>query len=65
LRYTFPFNLSGQPALALPCGFTSSRLPVGLQIVAPHWQEEALLRLGHAYQLATDWHMRRPPLASA
>jgi len=65
LRYTFPFNLTGQPALALPCGFTSSRLPIGLQIVAPHWQEVALLRLGHAYQLATDWHMRRPPLAPA
>jgi aspartyl-tRNA(Asn)/glutamyl-tRNA(Gln) amidotransferase subunit A len=65
LRYTFPFNLTGQPALALPCGFTSTGLPIGLQIVAPHWQEEALLRLGHAYQLATDWHTRHPPLAHA
>ncbi len=62
LRNTFPFDLTGQPALALPCGFTSAGLPVSLQLVAGHFNEPALLRLGHAYQRMTDWHMRMPPL---
>jgi aspartyl-tRNA(Asn)/glutamyl-tRNA(Gln) amidotransferase subunit A len=63
LRNTFPFDLTGQPALALPCGFTSAGLPVSLQLVAGHFNEPALLRLGHAYQRVTDWHMRVPPLS--
>ncbi len=62
LRYTFPFNLTGQPALTVPCGFTSANLPVGLQLVATHFGEPTLLRLGHAYQQVTDWHMRSPSL---
>jgi aspartyl-tRNA(Asn)/glutamyl-tRNA(Gln) amidotransferase subunit A len=62
LRYTFPFDLTGQPALTVPCGFTSDGLPVGLQIVAPHLHESALLRIGHAYQQMTDWHLRVPPV---
>jgi aspartyl-tRNA(Asn)/glutamyl-tRNA(Gln) amidotransferase subunit A len=62
LRYTFPFNLTGQPALTMPCGFTSANLPVGLQLVATHFGEPTLFRLGHAYQRATDWHKRVPPL---
>ena len=64
LRNTFPFDLTGQPALALPCGFTSARLPVSLQLVAGHFNEPALLRLGHAYQRVTDWHMRQPTLVT-
>jgi aspartyl-tRNA(Asn)/glutamyl-tRNA(Gln) amidotransferase subunit A len=63
LRYTFPFDLTGQPALTLPCGFTASGLPIGLQIVAGHFGEPALFRLGHAYQRVTDWHVRVPPIA--
>lgn len=62
LRCTFPFNMSGQPALSLPCGFTSEGLPIGLQIVGSRFGEASLLRLGHAYQRVTDWHTRRPPL---
>jgi aspartyl-tRNA(Asn)/glutamyl-tRNA(Gln) amidotransferase subunit A len=62
LRYTFPFNLSGQPALTIPCGFTSTSLPIGLQLVATHFGEPTLFRLGHAYQRSTDWHTRMPPL---
>jgi len=62
LRNTFPFDLTGQPALALPCGFTSEGLPVSLQLAAGHFNEPALLRLGHAYQRVTDWHMRQPAL---
>ncbi|HEX8996952.1 MAG TPA: amidase [Ktedonobacterales bacterium] len=60
LRNTFPFDLTGQPALALPCGFTGAGLPASLQLVAGHFNEPALLRLGHAYQRVTDWHTRQP-----
>jgi len=52
------------PALVVPCGFSSGGLPVGMQIVAPWWQEETLLSLGTAYQRETDWHLRRPELAA-
>jgi aspartyl-tRNA(Asn)/glutamyl-tRNA(Gln) amidotransferase subunit A len=62
LRCTFPFNISGQPALSLPCGFTSAGLPIGLQIVGSRFGEASVLRLGHAYQRVTSWHARRPPL---
>ncbi|HEX8733505.1 MAG TPA: amidase [Ktedonobacterales bacterium] len=64
LRNTFPFDLTGQPALALPCGFTSEGLPASLQLVAGHFNEPALLRLGHAYQRVTDWHTRAPRLGT-
>ena len=60
LRFTFPFDLTGQPALTIPCGFTSAGLPVGVQLVAANFGEATLLRLGHAYQRATDWHLRVP-----
>jgi aspartyl-tRNA(Asn)/glutamyl-tRNA(Gln) amidotransferase subunit A len=60
LRLTFPFDLTGQPALTFPCSFTTSGLPVGAQLVAGHFGEATLLRLGHAYQRVTDWHARRP-----
>ena len=63
LRLTFPFNLTGQPALTLPCGFTQSGLPIGLQLVTRHFGEATLLRLGHAYQRVTDWHGRQTPLS--
>jgi aspartyl-tRNA(Asn)/glutamyl-tRNA(Gln) amidotransferase subunit A len=65
LRCTFPFNMSGQPALSVPCGFTSDGLPVGLQIVGSRFGEGSVLRLGHAYQRVTDWHTRRPSLPAA
>lgn len=60
LRNTFPFDLTGQPALAIPCGFTDAGLPVSLQLAAGHFNDPALLRLGHAYQRVTDWHTRQP-----
>ena len=62
LRNTFPFDLTGQPALAIPCGFTGAGLPVSLQLASGHFNEPALLRLGHAYQRVTDWHTRQPSL---
>jgi Asp-tRNA(Asn)/Glu-tRNA(Gln) amidotransferase A subunit family amidase len=63
-RFTYPFSLAEVPVLSLPCGL-SDGLPVGLQLVAPHWQEARLLRVAWAYQQATDWHLQRPPLATA
>ncbi|HEX9069461.1 MAG TPA: amidase [Ktedonobacterales bacterium] len=63
LRLTLPLNLTGQPALTVPCGFSAAGLPIGMQLVATHFGEPTLLRIGHAWQRATDWHTRRPPLA--
>jgi aspartyl-tRNA(Asn)/glutamyl-tRNA(Gln) amidotransferase subunit A len=60
LRNTRPFNVWGLPAISVPCGFTKSRLPIGLQIAGPHWREDLVLRLAHGYELATEWHKRHP-----
>jgi aspartyl-tRNA(Asn)/glutamyl-tRNA(Gln) amidotransferase subunit A len=60
--YTVSANLTGIPALSLPCGISKSGLPIGLQLQAKPLAEEALLRAGKMYQTATDWHNRRPPL---
>jgi aspartyl-tRNA(Asn)/glutamyl-tRNA(Gln) amidotransferase subunit A len=59
-RFTAPFNLTGLPALSVPCGFTNDGLPIGLQIVCGHWQEAKLLRAGYAYEGATAWHEQKP-----
>jgi aspartyl-tRNA(Asn)/glutamyl-tRNA(Gln) amidotransferase subunit A len=61
-RYTAPFNLTGLPALSLPCGFTSDGLPIGLQMVARPWGEARLLQAGYAFEQATDWRFRQPEL---
>ena len=58
------FDVFGLPAISLPCGFTASGLPIGVQIVGRHFAEPTLLAVAEAYQRATDWHERRPPLAS-
>jgi aspartyl-tRNA(Asn)/glutamyl-tRNA(Gln) amidotransferase subunit A len=60
---TCPFNLTGQPALTLPCGFTASGLPLALQIVGKPFDEATVLRVGHAYEAHTEWHERRPPVS--
>lgn len=62
LRYTAPFDLSGHPTLTLAGGMTADGVPVGFQIVARAFDEGAILAAGHAYQRATEWHSRRPPL---
>jgi Asp-tRNA(Asn)/Glu-tRNA(Gln) amidotransferase A subunit family amidase len=59
LRNTRPFNVWGLPAISLPCGFTQGGLPIGVQIAGPHWREDLVLRLAHAYELATAWHKRK------
>ena len=63
LRCTRPFNFSGHPACAAPCGFTPGGLPIGLQIVGRPFDEATVLRVVDAYQRMTDWHTRRPPAA--
>ncbi len=60
--YTYPFNLTQQPALSVPCGFTTAGLPIGLQIVGARHADALVLRVGQAYQSATDWHLRTPGL---
>jgi aspartyl-tRNA(Asn)/glutamyl-tRNA(Gln) amidotransferase subunit A len=62
-RFTAPFNLSGLPALSVPCGFTKDNLPIGLQIVSRAWNEAGVLRAGYAFQEATDWHRKKPEIA--
>jgi len=60
--YTYPFNLSGNPAASIPCGFTSSGLPVGLQVVSAPYAESTLFAMASAYEASTGWHKMRPPL---
>ncbi|HEY7491414.1 MAG TPA: amidase [Candidatus Tectomicrobia bacterium] len=62
--FTAPFNLASVPALSVPCGFTSQRLPIGLQIAGKPFAEDTVLRVSHAYEQATDWQTQRPPLFS-
>jgi len=61
-QFTYPFNMTQQPAATVPCGFTSAGLPVGLQIVGPRHADHRVLAAAKAYQDATDWTSRRPPL---
>jgi aspartyl-tRNA(Asn)/glutamyl-tRNA(Gln) amidotransferase subunit A len=60
IRNTTPFNVYGLPTISIPCGFTSSGLPIGMQISGPRFGEAKVLALAHAYEQATDWHTRRP-----
>jgi aspartyl-tRNA(Asn)/glutamyl-tRNA(Gln) amidotransferase subunit A len=60
--FTLPVNLAGLPGIALPGGFTPEGLPLGLQLIAPHFQEAALLQAAHAFEGATEYHLRRPAL---
>ncbi len=60
--FTLPANLAGVPGLSFPVGFDSQGLPVGMQLMAPHFREDHLFRAANAYQAATDWHQMRPDL---
>ncbi len=60
--YTVGANLAGVPGISIPCGTSSTGLPIGLQLQGPALAEECLLRAAHMFQQATDWHQRRPPL---
>ena len=56
------FNVYGLPAISVPCGFSSTGLPIGLTIAGPHFSESRVLALANAYEKATEWHKRKPPL---
>ena len=58
--FTGPANLAGTPALSVPCGFTASNLPLGLQIVGRPFDEATVMRVAYAYEQSTEWHRRRP-----
>ena len=60
--YTSPSNMAGVPGLSINCGFTSDNLPIGLQLVGRPFDEATLFRAAYAYEQATDWHTRRPPM---
>ncbi len=59
--FAVPASLAGACALSLPCGLSSEGMPVGLQIIGPAFKEDHVLRVGHAYEQATEWHTLRPP----
>lgn len=60
---TSAFNVFGLPAISIPCGFSKSGLPIGLMIAGPHFSEGKILALARAYEQATEWHKRQPPLS--
>ena len=62
LENTGAFNVYGIPAISVPCGFTSHGLPVGLMIAGPRFSESKVLALAHAFEQATDFHTKRPPI---
>jgi len=65
VRNTYPFNLYGVPTISVPCGFSRSGLPIGLQISGPRLGEIDVLTLAHAYEQVTAWHRRRPAILDA
>ena len=63
-RFTAPFNLTGLPALSIPCGFSREGMPIGLQLVGRAWEDARLLRAAHLYEETTDWHNETPPIVN-
>lgn len=60
--FTISVNLAGVPGISIPCGFTSNSLPIGLQIIGKHFDEETVLKVAYAYEQSTEWHKRKPCL---
>ena len=60
-QYTRPFNITGSPTISIPCGFSDAGLPMALQLAGRSFEELTVLRAAHAYEQATEWHLRRPP----
>ena len=56
----FPMDFSGSPTVTLPCGFTDDGLPLGLQLVGRHGEEDTIMQAAHAYEQATEWHTKQP-----
>ena len=65
IRNTPAFDVLGLPAISIPCGFTTSRLPIGLQIVSAPFADSTVLALAHAYERETEWHKRHPTVNPA
>jgi aspartyl-tRNA(Asn)/glutamyl-tRNA(Gln) amidotransferase subunit A len=63
LRFNIPYDLTGLPAISIPCGFTSTGLPIGLQIAGKAFDETTVLRVANAYEQSTEWHLHRYPLS--
>ncbi len=60
--FTWPFSMTGTPAISVPCGFSSLGLPIGMQIAGRAFDETTVFRVAHAYEVHTDWHTKEPPL---
>ncbi len=60
--FTISVNLAGVPGISIPCGFTSNNLPIGLQLIGKHFDEETILKAAYAYEQSTDWHERKPKI---
>jgi len=60
--FTLPASLAGVPGISFPVGFDNQGLPIGMQLIAPHFREDVLLRATHVYQQATDWHKQQPEI---
>jgi len=65
IRNTSPFDVLGLPAISIPCGFTASGLPIGLQIVGAPFAESTVLALAYAYERKSEWHKRHPTVNPA
>jgi aspartyl-tRNA(Asn)/glutamyl-tRNA(Gln) amidotransferase subunit A len=61
-QFTIPFSYTALPSVVVPCGFSSEKLPIGLQIVGNHFQETFLLRIAAAFEAQTGFHAQRPPV---
>jgi len=60
--FTIPCNLGGLPGISIPCGFSSSGLPIGVQLLGKPFDEGSILRVAHAYEQHTNWRKKRPPI---
>lgn len=60
--FSVPASLAGLPAISIPCGFSQNNLPIGLQIIGPHFKEETILRVAYNYEQTTVWHKKEPAL---
>jgi aspartyl-tRNA(Asn)/glutamyl-tRNA(Gln) amidotransferase subunit A len=60
--FTISVNLAGVPGISIPCGFTANNLPIGLQLIGKHFDEESILKVAYSYEQSTDWHKRKPNL---
>ena len=64
-RFSVLINATGSPSLTIPAGVDDNGMPIGIQLIGPHLSEDRLFALGHAFQQASDWHLRQPPVQAA